>query len=121
MQFKAQECTSSDDIGYSVSTKLFGYPDFPTAFQADRVVIGPNSGDTYVFVYAVNNTKYYTYIMRQDYLSNEAWSKAYSGIHALFTPAINQDETKLYYLIRETDSIIIHILDTNTGSSLVYK
>ena len=121
MQFKAQECTSSDSSGYSVSTKVFGHPSFQTSFHADRVVIGPTSGDMYVFIYAANDTSYYTYIMRQDYLSNEAWSKAYSGIHAVLTPVIRNDEKSLYYLIRDTESIIIHILDAADGTSLTYK
>ena len=120
-QIKGQTCTSLDSTGYSVSTKQIEHPNFPNAFYADRVLIGPVSGDMYIFIDGQNDTTYGTYVIRQDLSNNEVWRGAYYGMHAMYSPAINQDETVLYYLRRHNSYTFIVTLNTTNAEIILYK
>ena len=120
-QINAQACTSSESSGYSVSTKEVEHPNFPDAFYADRVLIGPVSRDMYVFIYANEDTIYGTYIIRQDLMNTITWKAAYYGIHAMNSPAINQNETILYYLRRHSLYTFIVTVNITNLEILEYK
>ena len=75
----------------------------------------------YVFIYGRNDSTYDTYIIRQDLMNDETWRAAYYGIHALYSPAINQNETILYYLNRHAYSTTIITVNTTDAGVRVYK
>ena len=114
----AQNCISSDSDKYTTYVRQFSNSNFDINYTITRTLVGPVTGNFYVFINADStSSSVNTGIIKYDLNGTEVWAKSYLNSHMQYSPTISQDEQYLYYIIIGSHIFYVRKILASNGSN----